>query len=256
MKTLDDPKEKTKSSSTSPFKLDYPNAPFGGPIPKDTPIVGTSKETVDEPSSPSSDDENLKVKSLKVTDLASLVGDIVNKTIDKRLASFKQIDPSERFYDPVKPSTVENLEPSPDKKVLFKLKKPAPPSRVDRMNESLKDGKEFSNHLGVSKEAMTRPRSVDQIQFLDDESPEKGNQPPAGQKESQFEFIKRMLDDPKILQQILQLNEQNKGKFTQHMGFNNEDVYRTDEGFNFRYLNPWEKPGLNIINDSTLAKLV
>ena len=140
------------------------------------------------------------------------------------------------FLDPVKPSTVENL-PEREKKTSFSFSEAPPPSRVEKMQR----GSYTQEKVKPAKEPSKRRVELSNT--------------PSNSNNEELEKVKVYLENPEFIYRLIKENEANKGKFTKHIGFNKEDVYLSEDGFNFSYINPWEKPGLNIVNDSTLSKL-
>ena len=69
-------------------------------------------------------------------------------------------------------------------------------------------------------------------------------------------------NSPEYIAAMAKWNQRNKNKVPvypskpkQPSTPNKQVTLLSDEGFNLSYLNPWEKPGLNIVADATLAKL-
>ena len=137
------------------------------------------------------------------------------------------------FVDPVKPSTVENLDDWERRKPSVSFKEPVPPTRVEKMEQA-----RVPNVEAPAVKKRIQPSNT-----------------PKTLSSEKLDKVREYLENPEFIYNLILENERNKGKLSQHVGFNKEDVYLTEDGFNFSYLNPWEKPGLNIVNDSTLAKL-
>lgn len=131
-----------------------------------------------------------------------------------------------KFVDPVKPSSVENL---PERKTRFHFEEDVPLSKVERAQKRDKENGGFSN------DGKARPEF--------------------GMKSS-FKLSKEdeWMNSPEYFEAMKKWNERSSGVPMQS-GSKPEVVCLSDEGFNFSYLNPWEKPGLNIVSDSTIAKL-
>ena len=66
---------------------------------------------------------------------------------------------------------------------------------------------------------------------------------------------KEWMESPEYIYNFLKFNRKNKGKAVQSPRLSKEDVVMTEAEFEYKYLNPWEKPGLDVVNNATLAKI-